>query len=97
MIVKSNIIEVDIALHVCYQQWHTFACLDTCMHFDVIHENQVDTLTLVLKILEYLKRFSKEKSSRFRDGWMNEAWADKVHKQGEHIPKHCYISHILPT
>ena len=22
-----------------------------------------------------------------------EALADKVHKQGEHIPQHCYISH----
>ena len=25
-------------------------------------------------------------------GWM-EAQADKVHKQGKHIPQHCYISH----
>ena len=25
-------------------------------------------------------------------GWMD-ALADKVHKQGEHIPQHCYISH----
>ena len=25
-------------------------------------------------------------------GWMA-ALADKVHKQGEHIPQHCYISH----
>ena len=28
-------------------------------------------------------------------GWM-EALADKVHKQGEHIPQHCYISHNHP-
>ena len=25
-----------------------------------------------------------------------EALADKVHKQGEHIPQHCYISHNHP-
>ena len=25
------------------------------------------------------------------DGWM-EALANKVHKQGEHIPQHCYIN-----
>ena len=28
-------------------------------------------------------------------GWM-EALADKVHKQGERIPQHCYISHNHP-
>ena len=28
-------------------------------------------------------------------GWM-EALADKGHKQGEHIPQHCYISHNHP-
>ena len=28
-------------------------------------------------------------------GWM-EALADKVHKQVEHIPQHCYISHNHP-
>ena len=60
MIVKSNIIGSG----------HCIACLlpavahicmlrHTCMHFDAIRENQVDTLTLVLKILEYLKRLSK--------------------------------------
>ena len=27
-------------------------------------------------------------------GWMD-ALADKVHKQGEHISQHCYISHNL--
>ena len=26
----------------------------------------------------------------YRDGWM-EALANKVHKQGEHIPQHYYI------
>ena len=25
-----------------------------------------------------------------------DALADKVHKQGEHIPQHCYISHNHP-
>ena len=28
-------------------------------------------------------------------GWM-EVVADKVHKQGEHIPQQCYISHNHP-
>ena len=28
-------------------------------------------------------------------GWMDalDALADKLHKQGDHIPQHCYISH----
>ena len=25
-----------------------------------------------------------------------EALADKVHKQGEHIPQHCYVLHNYP-
>ena len=25
-----------------------------------------------------------------------DALADKIHKQGEHIPQHCYISHDHP-
>ena len=32
----------------------------------------------------------------YRDGWMDGALADKVHKQGEHIPQYCYISHNHP-
>ena len=27
---------------------------------------------------------------------VGKALADKVHKQGEHIPQHCYISHNHP-
>ena len=28
----------------------------------------------------------------YRDGWMEALATDKVRKQGEHIPPHCYIS-----
>ena len=37
-------------------------------------------------------KYFKKKSSKIRDDWM-EALADKAHKQGEHTPQHCYISH----
>ena len=42
-----------------------------------------------------LKRFLKKTLPKLRmDGWRH--WLDKVHKQGEHIPQLCYISHNHP-
>ena len=50
----------------------------------------------------YIKKFKKISKRNLpnvgMDGWMDalDALADKVHKQGEHIPQHCYISHNHP-
>ena len=47
----------------------------------------------------YIKKFKKISKRNLLNvgmgGWMD-ALADKVHKQGEHIPQHCYISHNHP-
>ena len=48
--------------------------------------------TVFVKKKSRNEKYFKNKSSGCRDGLM-EALADKVHKQGEHIPQHRYISH----
>ena len=39
------------------------------------------------------KKFLKKNLPKLRNGCQMEALADKVHRQREHIPQHCYISH----
>ena len=47
----------------------------------------------IMIVFEKFKKISKRNLPNVgMDGWM-EALTDKVHKQGEHIPQHCYISH----
>ena len=49
-----------------------------------------------LLFISIIKKISKRNLPNVgMGGWM-EALADKGHKQGEHIPQHCYISHNHP-
>ena len=54
--------------------------------------HQITALVLVKKFKKISKRNLPNAGTA---GWM-ETLADKVHKQGEHIPQHCYISHNHP-
>ena len=53
------------------------------------------TRKLLLYSLRNVKSYLNKSTICTDAGWM-EALADRVHKQGEHIPQHYYISHNHP-